>query len=296
MGGKRHWDPRESMIERLPNEIVASCQQPGIMAAPHWHAQAEINYVFRGALEYEMPGYGVRIGAGDVALFWGGLPHRVLDTDEDTYFHVIHLPLFHFFRLRLSPHLQQRLMLGGTLVSAGTQPEDDLAFTRRARYLDSDDPRLIQHAVDELLLRIEQIGLDQHVIHEPKKPGIGASVGTEQPSFQSIRRLFGYIAENFREDIDCVDIAASADIHPKYAMSVFKKSTGMSLGEYVTLLRLSYAQALLMKDEASILQIAMDSGFGSVSAFNKCFRKQSGMTPSVFKRERCPSQGGLARS
>lgn len=100
------------MIERLPNEIVASCQQPGIMAAPHWHAQAEINYVFRGALEYEMPGYGVRIGAGDVALFWGGLPHRVLDTDEDTYFHVIHLPLFHFFRLRLSPHLQQRLMLG----------------------------------------------------------------------------------------------------------------------------------------------------------------------------------------
>jgi transcriptional regulator GlxA family with amidase domain len=62
-------------------------------------------------------------------------------------------------------------------------------------------------------------------------------------------------------------------------MNVFKKSTGMSLGEYVTLLRLSYAQALLMKEDINILQIAMDSGFGSVSAFNKCFRKQSGMTP-----------------
>ena len=51
-----------------------------------------------------------------------------------------------------------------------------------------------------------------------------------------------------------------------------------------------------MKEDINILQIAMDSGFGSVSAFNKCFRKQSGMTPSEFKRERSPSHGGLARS
>lgn len=296
MGAKRYWDPQESMIERLPNEIVASHQQPGIMATPHWHAQAEINYVLRGAIDYEMPGYSVRIGAGDLALFWGGLPHRVSDTEEDTDFHVIHLPLLHFFRLRLSPHLQQRLMHGSTIVSAGTQPEDDLAFARRAQYLASSDPRLVQHAVDELLVRIERIELGQHAVHEPKKLGTGASVGAEQPSFQSIGRLFAYIAENFRDDIDCVDIAVSADIHPKYAMNVFKKSTGMSLGEYVTLLRLSYAQALLMKEDINILQIAMDSGFGSVSAFNKCFRKQSGMTPSEFKRERSPSHGGLARS
>ena len=51
-----------------------------------------------------------------------------------------------------------------------------------------------------------------------------------------------------------MDIAAAADIHPKYAMSVFKKSTGMTLNEYVNLLRLSYAQALLMKEDANVLQ------------------------------------------
>ena len=45
-----------------------------------------------------------------------------------------------------------------------------------------------------------------------------------------------FIAENFLDDIDSVDIAAAADIHPKYAMSVFKKSTGMTLNEYVNLL------------------------------------------------------------
>ena len=77
-------------------------------------------------------------------------------------------------------------------------------------------------------------------------------------SFQNIGRICEYVAENFREDIDSTDIALSADIHPKYAMSVFKKSTGMTLNEYVSLLRLSYAQALLMREDANVLQVAMD--------------------------------------
>ncbi|HVG49009.1 MAG TPA: helix-turn-helix domain-containing protein [Rubellimicrobium sp.] len=268
-----------------------SCEQPGIMAAPHWHAQAEVNFVFRGGLEYDMHGHRVRLEAGAVALFWGGLPHRVVDTQEDTYFHAIHLPLFHFFRLNLAPDLQHRLMRGATLLATEPQRDDAPAFLRRARYLNSSDSRLVQHGIDELLLRLERIGLEPHRVIEPAEPNPGALM--EQASFQGIRRICGYIAENFREDIDSVDIAVSADIHPKYAMSVFKRSTGMSLGEYVSLMRVSYAQALLMREDASILQVAMDSGFGSISAFNKCFRKKSGMTPSEFKREHrsTPPQG-----
>ncbi len=93
-----------------------------------------------------------------------------------------------------------------------------------------------------------------------------------------------FIAENFLYEIDCVDIAAAADIHPKYAMSVFKKSTGMTLNEYVNLLRLSYAQALLDGSGCQGTAVAMDSGFGSLSAFNKSFRKLAGMSPSDFRR------------
>ena len=289
MDGKRFWDPQESTVERLPNQLVVSCEQPGIMPSPHWHAQAEVNYVFRGAVEYQMHGHQVRLGPGSLALFWGGLPHQVIDTGRDTYYHAIHLPLAHFFRLRLTPDLQQRLMRGATLVTLEPEPEDPPAFTRRGRYLSSDDPRLVGNGIDELLLRLERIAFEPHRVLDP---GEGAGIdgaendGAEPPTFQSIRRICGFIAENFREDIDSADIALSADIHPKYAMTLFKRSTGMSLGEYVSLLRLSYAQALLLDDEVSILQVAMDSGFGSLSAFNKCFRKKAGMTPSEFKRER----------
>jgi AraC-like DNA-binding protein len=33
-----------------------------------------------------------------------------------------------------------------------------------------------------------------------------------------------------------------------------------------------------------VLRIAMESGFGSLSAFNKSFRKLAGMSPSDFRK------------
>jgi transcriptional regulator GlxA family with amidase domain len=68
-------------------------------------------------------------------------------------------------------------------------------------------------------------------------------------------------------------------------MNLFRKSTGTTLIKYVSLLRLSRAQALLMSGNESILQVAMDSGFGSASAFNKAFRQIAGMPLSDFRRD-----------
>jgi AraC-like DNA-binding protein len=37
-------------------------------------------------------------------------------------------------------------------------------------------------------------------------------------------------------------------------------------------------------DHSPILQVAFDAGFNSKAAFNRAFKKQTGMTPSQFKR------------
>jgi AraC-like DNA-binding protein len=285
MAAKRYWSLDSSTVERLPDQLVSVCEQPGIMVTPHWHAQAEVNYLIRGEITYQMQGHRARIGAGELALFWGGLPHQVVDTAEDSLFHVTHLPLFHFFRLRLSPELQARLMQGAVLLTADAQPEDSFAFPRWSSQLASGDPRRVGHAVDELLLRLERIELEEHRLLQPSDSRPEAAEPSDPPTLQCIRRICGFIAANFREDIACTDIASAADIHPKYAMSVFRKATGLSLHEYLSLLRVSYAQALLADDGANVLQVALESGFGSLSAFNKCFRKKAGMTPREFKRE-----------
>ncbi|MAN77264.1 MAG: AraC family transcriptional regulator [Rhizobiales bacterium] len=291
IGQKRYWNPLKSTVESVPNQLVISHEQPGIMPTAHWHAQVEINYVFAGSVDYQMQGHSVHLEAGDLCLFWGGLPHQVFDTSEDAMFIAIHLPLVHFFRLRLPADIQQRLMRGATLLAAEHDEGDDRSFARWSVYLRSDDPVKVNHAIDELLLRIERIQFDSYKLLDAATTDTAPSEAPDRQSFQNIGEICFYIAENFRHDIDSSAIASSVDIHPKYAMSVFKKSTGMTLNEYVSLLRLSYAQALLLRGDVNVLQVAMDSGFGSLSAFNTSFRKLAGMSPSDYRRSIRDRQG-----
>ncbi|WDR07611.1 helix-turn-helix domain-containing protein [Devosia rhodophyticola] len=274
-----------SSAGRAPNVLLVDHGQPGIMHVPHWHAQVEVNFLFRGWVDYSMNGHRFRLQQNQLCIFWGGLPHQMVDTSDDAFFFVAHLPLIHFFRLHLPATLHDRLIHGATLVTEAEDGTDAANFERWSGYMRHGDPIRADHAINELLLRIERVRFEHFRMIGTNETAAAAIPGNDAQGFANISSICDYIAENFREDIDSVDIAASVDIHPKYAMSIFKKSTGMTINEYVNLLRLSYAQALLMQDDVNVLQVAMDSGFGSLSAFNKTFRKLAGMSPSDFRRD-----------
>ena len=114
------------------------------------------------------------------------------------------LPLLHFFRLRFAPDLQQRLMRGATLVNGEPCEDDAPAFTRRARAHRSADRRVASHATNELLLRLERIELEPHRIHEPNEARAEPADAGDHPSFETIRRICGFISENFRGEFDAV--------------------------------------------------------------------------------------------
>ena len=286
---KRQWEPSKSTVEKAPNRLQVSHEQPGVMSVPHWHAQFEVNYLIRGVVDYQMHGHSIRLERGSIALFWGGLPHQVVDTSSDPEYIAFHLPLVHFFRLRLPYTVQHRIIHGATLLSLAPDAGDDYAFNRWSEYMRSGDEAKVEHAIDELLLRIERILLGSFSLLDPAAGRHDAVDGIGPAPFARVRHICDFIAENFRHDINSSNIAVSADIHPKYAMNIFRQSTGMTLNEYVNLLRLSYAQAMLINDdEANVLRVAMESGFGSLSAFNKTFRKISGKSPSDFRRDYRP--------
>ena len=285
MADRVYYEPATNGVERLPTELRMFHTSPLVMRAPHWHAQVEVNYIVQGWASYRMSGHSVKFRAGELALFWGGLPHCLDDRSDDLVYAGGHLPLVHFFRLRMPQDVQSKLMQGATLVTRATDASDALNFARWNNYARSGDPMKAGMAVDELLLRIERVRFDPYELLLGPASVANAVDGLDHHSSPIVVRICEFIAENFREDIDSTDIASAASVHPKYAMNVFKKSTGMTLNDYVNLMRLSYAQAMLMLDDINVLQVAMDSGFGSLSAFNKSFRKISGMSPSDFRRD-----------
>ncbi|WP_064711949.1 helix-turn-helix domain-containing protein [Rhizobium bangladeshense] len=285
VGTRAIYQPGASSIEGSPTTLQMFHAHPPVMAMPHWHAQVEVNYVMRGTVHYRMNDHAFRLNAGEMCLFWGGQPHQMDESSDDSLYAGAHLPLVYFFRLRLPISISSRLMKGETLLTSATDAADNENFARWFRYANSGDPAKAQHAVDELLLRIERIAFEPYSMTTSKT---SASLEGDQPhpnSSRSVARMCDFIAANFLQDIDSVDIARAADLHPKYAMNLFKRSTGMTLSKYVTLLRLSRAQAMLMSEGANVLQVAMDSGFGSISAFNKSFRHIAGMSPSDFRRD-----------
>jgi AraC-like DNA-binding protein len=78
-------------------------------------------------------------------------------------------------------------------------------------------------------------------------------------------------------------------------MDVFQRTFGTTLLKYVTQHRLSHAQRLLVTTEDLILNIALKSGFGSLSRFNEAFRQAFGCTPREYRRTHCivgPSSAG----
>ncbi|NGP19428.1 helix-turn-helix domain-containing protein [Devosia aurantiaca] len=284
MDHRVYYEPPANGVERLPTELQLFHAAPLIMRGPHWHAQVEVNFIVRGWAHYKMSGHEVTFSEGDLALFWGGQPHWLDDGSDDLIYAGGHLPLVHFFRLRLPPDVQARLMQGQTLVTHATDASDPVNFARWNNYARSGDPIKVSLAVDELLLRIERIRFSPYSLL-PETQAVDDKGELDHHTSPIVVRICEYIADNFREEIDSIDIAVAADIHPKYAMTVFKKSTGMTLNDYINLMRLSYAQAMLMRDVSSVLTIAMDSGFGSLSAFNKAFRKIAGTSPSDFRRD-----------
>jgi len=283
---RRYYQPTAGSVEGAPTRLQMFHNPPLVMRNPHWHAQVEVNFIMRGWVHYRMATHEITLQTGDMVLFWGGLPHQMDDACDDPIYAGGHLPLVHFFRLRLPEEVSRRLISGATLLIKATDAADVANFPRWNRYFRSGDPARAQHAVDELLLRLERVKFEPYVlVPELSRESAAGNIGDQQSS-RNVGRMCGFIADNFLDEIDSGDIAAAADIHPKYAMSLFKKSTGMTLNEYVSLLRLSYAQARLLNEDANILSVAMQSGFGSLSAFNKSFRRIAGMSPSDFRRER----------
>jgi AraC-like DNA-binding protein len=65
----------------------------------------------------------------------------------------------------------------------------------------------------------------------------------------------------------------------------FKRVSGRGLWEFLTELRVEHAAALLRETGDGVIRIAMESGFGSLSSFNRQFYQRFGCAPRAYRRE-----------
>lgn len=100
---------------------------------------------------------------------------------------------------------------------------------------------------------------------------------------RKIKLILNYIHENYMNDLSISDISASCNLSQYYFMKFFKKHLGITCTEYINIYRLEIASKLLNTSDSSITEISFETGFNSVSYFNKLFKDKFKLTPKEFR-------------
>ncbi len=93
------------------------------------------------------------------------------------------------------------------------------------------------------------------------------------------------VARNFHEPLTVTELAAACDLSVRSLQSHFATQMGMTPQRYLMKSRVQAAAAMLHNRQHSITEIALNSGFNSLSAFNRAFRKIYEMNPREYRMQ-----------
>ncbi|MBR5157859.1 MAG: AraC family transcriptional regulator [Clostridia bacterium] len=101
---------------------------------------------------------------------------------------------------------------------------------------------------------------------------------------ERLLNIIEYIDKNYSEKITLDYLASLVNLNSEYLCRLFKKVTGSTIGDYINFVRISKAEKLLSTTDKTISEISMDTGFASVSYFNRVFKSYKKCSPSVYKK------------
>ena len=258
--------------------------QPKTMVRSHMHDEIELNFVERGHLVYLLGGKHLSISAGQLAIFWAAMPHQLIHQHPLTTLHWMTVPLGQFLRWQLPPTVVTSVLQGRLIL----EPEDaqatrDLASFRQWHTdLNTDSVEHHRIVLLEVEARLRRLALSVDACEASPARG-GNVVPDVHGDSTTAHHMARYIVEHYTESLRVEAIARSAGLHPNYAMSLFRTTFGISLIEYVTQHRVAHAQRLLVTSNASVLEIAFDSGFESSSRFYAAFKRACGCSPRAYR-------------
>ena len=256
------------------------------MPGPHMHSQVELNLVTQGHMTYWFDGRELTLPARRLALFWGMIPHQVIDCAPNTEFVVLYVPMAVFLELPALSHFRQAIFGGALIEALDLKSYDFDMFARWRLDLQSGDRSLEPIVRDELTARVRR--LDREGWHDLRNAQPVAQVAAHHDHGHNrvlkVEAMARFIGENALEDISTEDVGRAVGLHPNYAISLFKRVLGLSIKQSITRQRLDAARSMLIATDIQVATIAFDCGFRSLSSFYDAFVQRFRTSPASFRR------------
>ncbi|MBN2077988.1 MAG: helix-turn-helix transcriptional regulator [Spirochaetes bacterium] len=103
---------------------------------------------------------------------------------------------------------------------------------------------------------------------------------------EKLKGIITFIEENYTSDISREGLAAAVGMNPNYFSGQFKEYTGKKINDYINELRIREAVRRLGDTDEKIIDVALTTGFDSLSTFNRAFRSVMGSTPSEYRHQK----------
>ncbi len=81
------------------------------------------------------------------------------------------------------------------------------------------------------------------------------------------------------------DYADALGLHPNYLSSVIKSKTGKAIGAWIAEKTIAEAKAMLQNSTVAVKEIAFRLGFTEAAHFSNYFKKHTGVSPVLFRRQ-----------
>ena len=119
---------------------------------------------------------------------------------------------------------------------------------------------------------------------------IQAPLRPDNDTLNRLKDILKYVEINYHQKISVADAAKICGFSKSHFMKFFKNNMSMSFTNYLNDYRLTIAARLLLSSSEPIVTIAVDTGFETLSYFNRLFRRKYQCTPSVFRKRNYNSE------
>jgi len=124
------------------------------------------------------------------------------------------------------------------------------------------------------------MALSVHLLARYRAP-VAPRAGLSEPQ---LRRVRDHIEAHLDESLSLARLARVAGISASHFKTLFKRSTGLPVHEYVIQRRVERARALLARGDLPAGQIALEAGFSHQSHMARHMRRILGVTPASVRR------------
>ncbi len=239
---------------------------------PHGRRDYQILYIASGKAHFYFHGVEQIVTAGNMVLY------RPKEEQRYYYYGIDQTEVYwvHFTGGNVKNILRKYGIADDVhVIHTGTSLEYKRLFLQMIQEL-----KLCKEDYEELLVNyLQQLLISIHRLIKSKPKGKNSLLMHEMDS------AVQYFHKNYNQPI-CIDtFAESCHMSVSWFIRNFKAYTGVTPTQYLLSLRISNAQTLLENTDYNITEIAEIVGYDNPLYFSRLFKKQSGMSPSEFRKQ-----------